>query len=182
MKVPDRLRGPIIGLDRWMLELTLVFAVIVIVTVLLLPSAQTVVQKARLTQGFVYFVGDRVDVVEEIALTGTVRTASVPVNVHDDQSPDPVTKDAKNKVEMFRHLATLTAAGTLQGEPGRPYRLAFSPALRTDGSGATVQWFCGNRTPPADWAFVAGQPETQLPASLEFSVCKALPPEASPQS
>lgn len=155
-----------------MTEATFVFAVVFACLLVLMPLGQVTVRKARLAQAFISLVGDRVDIAEEIALTGGVGPAPPEPEPSDRRPASPPTdQDKIATLELVRHGATLTATGTLGGDPRRPYALPFTPALVANGGESSLRWICSDRAPPG-WTLVAAQGRSDLPDSLQFSVCR----------
>lgn len=185
-------------------ELVLAVLIIAFGAAALLPQMRAVVAKARTVEAMNQARPGMIAIVEHYALTGRALESDLAGGARPTEvSATPEYEKHLSAARAFAAVAAASGqaaprdaargddspnrirAGVRDGsvvimgrmaELSRPYRMAYVAAIPDDGSGATMQWMCGNAPAPAGSVLFGKPHASDIPRDLLPQTCRGVAP------
>ena len=144
------------------LDMTLTLTIVGVCSALGLNQLRTFPDKVRLVEVLFHTSGPRMDIAEQIALTGEVLRGK-------SEAADP--RDSFGRFDYRSEGTGFVATGALKSL-AESFAIAFRPSWIADVPATNVLWLCGAHRPQDGWTAPAGPTGSNLPAAMLFFPCR----------
>ena len=151
---------------RWIqllpLDMTLALTIVGVCLALGLNQLRSFPDKVRLIEVLLHTSGPRMDISEQIALTGEALPG---------RSDASEARDSFGGFDYRSEGTGFVATGTLKSL-AEPFAIAFRPSWIADVPATNILWLCAAHRPLDGWTAPAGPTHSNLPAAMLFFPCR----------